>query len=175
VRASYKRDPPAAGPGSDVCDARDCRGVRPCLATPNPAFTQGAPIEDFIHATSSGDPVSGTFGAVRTNGRRFHEGIDIKPVMPRTRKGEPTDPVYAAMDGTVAHISTMSGKSNYGRYVVILHDMDGVEVYTLYAHPRLDSRRHPPRDGRQGGDGDCDARPQQLGLRDPEGPRARAF
>jgi murein DD-endopeptidase MepM/ murein hydrolase activator NlpD len=102
--------------------------------TPNPAFSQGAPIEDFIQPPASGDPVAGTFGAVRTNGRRFHEGIDIKPVMPRTRKGEPTDPVYAAMDGTVAHISTMSGKSNYGRYVVILHNLDGVEVYTLYAH-----------------------------------------
>jgi len=102
--------------------------------TPNPAFSQQAPIETFIQPTVSGDPVSGTFGAVRTNGYRFHEGIDLKPVMPRTRKGEPTDPVYAAMDGVVVHTSTMSGKSNYGRYIVLSHKMEGVEVYTLYAH-----------------------------------------
>ena len=102
--------------------------------TPNPAFFNGEPIENYIQPTATGDVYSGTFGGVRNDGRRFHEGIDIKPCMPRTRKGEPTDPVYAAMDGVVAHISAMPGFSNYGRYVVILHDINNVEVYTLYAH-----------------------------------------
>jgi hypothetical protein len=36
----------------------------------------------------------------------------------------------------VAFINTKPGLSNYGRYVVIAHDWDGVEVFTLYAHLR---------------------------------------
>jgi murein DD-endopeptidase MepM/ murein hydrolase activator NlpD len=102
--------------------------------TPNPSFNNGEPYTAFIQPTAAGDPVSGTFGGVRNNGYRFHEGIDIKPFLKKTRKGEPTDPVYAAMDGVVAHISTKPGNSGYGRYVVITHNLGKVEVYTLYAH-----------------------------------------
>ncbi|MFA5258425.1 MAG: M23 family metallopeptidase, partial [Opitutales bacterium] len=102
--------------------------------TPNPAFAQGQGIESFIQPTASGEPLSGAFGAVRNNGTRFHEGMDLMPVMKRTRKGEPTDPVYAAMGGVVAHVSTVPGRSSYGRYVVLVHDVDRVQIYTLYAH-----------------------------------------
>jgi peptidoglycan LD-endopeptidase LytH len=103
--------------------------------TPNTAFSEGKSISAFIQPTSDGgDPLSGTFGGVRNNGYRFHEGLDIKAILPRTRKGEATDPVFAVMDGVVAHTSPVAGKSNYGRYIVILHEMDGVKFYTLYAH-----------------------------------------
>jgi peptidoglycan LD-endopeptidase LytH len=102
--------------------------------TPNPAFANGESFESFIQPTAAGEPLSGTFGGVRNNGRRFHEGIDIKPIQARTRKGEPTDPIYAAMDGVVAHTSLLPGNSGYGRYVVLTHNFGSVEVYTLYAH-----------------------------------------
>ncbi|MFM7815544.1 MAG: M23 family metallopeptidase, partial [Verrucomicrobiota bacterium] len=54
--------------------------------------------------------------------------------MSRDRRGEPTDPVLASADGTVAYVSTRAGLSNYGIYLVIRHQIEGLEVYTLYAH-----------------------------------------
>lgn len=93
----------------------------------------GSDLESFIQPTVSGEVSSGLFGCVRNNGHRFHEGVDLKPYLER-RRGEPTDPVYAAMDGTVAHVAARNGQSGYGRYVVIEHNRDGVLVYTLYAH-----------------------------------------
>jgi murein DD-endopeptidase MepM/ murein hydrolase activator NlpD len=102
--------------------------------TPNPAFLGGEPFERFIQPTASGDVMSGTFGAVRSGGRQFHEGIDLAPALKRTRRGEATDPVYAAMPGRVVHVSRVAGRSSYGRYVVIEHEVDSITLYTLYAH-----------------------------------------
>lgn len=65
----------------------------------------------------------------------MHEGLDIK-CLQRDKKGEPIDPVMAAADGTVAYINTKSALSNYGNYIVIKHDIEGLEVYSLYAHLR---------------------------------------
>ena len=76
---------------------------------------------------------SGMFGCVRSHGHRLHEGIDIK-CLERDRHGEPTDPVHAVADGTVAFINGKPGLSNYGRYIVLEHRWDGVTVHTLYAH-----------------------------------------
>ncbi len=101
--------------------------------TPNPAFTQGKSIEAFIQHAGSGEPESGCFGCVRSNGGQFHEGIDIKPVS-RDRSGVPTDQITAAMDGVVRHINGRAGESSYGRYVVIEHPEMTPAVYTLYAH-----------------------------------------
>ena len=103
--------------------------------TPNPAFFKGESLDAYIQPTSTGgDPLSGTFGGVRNNGYKFHEGLDMKAIQARTRKGEPTDPIYAAIDGVVAHVTSAPGKSSYGRYIVILHDTGSVKFYTLYAH-----------------------------------------
>ncbi|MBN1403949.1 MAG: M23 family metallopeptidase [Opitutales bacterium] len=102
--------------------------------TPNTAFVEGEGLSAMIQPTVSGELMSGTFGAVRNGGTRFHEGLDLKPVMKRTRKGEATDPIYAAFSGQVVHVSSVAGRSSYGRYVVLLHNSDGVEFYTLYAH-----------------------------------------
>ena len=66
--------------------------------TPNTAFARGLGIADILQHAGSGDPASGGFGCVRTNDTQFHEGIDIKAVG-RDRAGEPTDSIFAAMDG----------------------------------------------------------------------------
>jgi murein DD-endopeptidase MepM/ murein hydrolase activator NlpD len=77
--------------------------------------------------------VSGTFGCVRSDGWQMHEGLDIR-CLQRDRAGEPSDPVMAAADGVVAYINDRPSLSNYGRYMVVLHRISGLEVYSLYAH-----------------------------------------
>ena len=101
--------------------------------TPNTAWADGRPPRDFLQHAGSGDPESGGFGGVRSNGLQFHEGIDIRPVA-RDRRGEPTDDVFAAMAGIVRHVSRNAGDSNYGRYIVLEHPDVAPGVYTLYAH-----------------------------------------
>lgn len=101
--------------------------------TPNTAFARGAGIAEILQHAGSGDPASGGFGCVRTNDTQFHEGIDIKAVG-HDRAGEPTDSIFAAMDGVVRYVNTKPGASNYGRYIVIEHPDQTPAVYTLYAH-----------------------------------------
>jgi murein DD-endopeptidase MepM/ murein hydrolase activator NlpD len=101
--------------------------------TPNKAWEEGQPISAFIQPTGSGEPLSGCFGGVRSNGTQFHEGIDIK-AMGRDRHGEPTDQVFAVLPGVVRYVSNHPGNSNYGRYIVLEHPEATPAVYTLYAH-----------------------------------------
>lgn len=83
----------------------------------------------------------GSFGYVRSPIRvggeivmsRFHEGIDIAPVR-RDKAGNPLDLVMSISAGKVVHTSHISGRSNYGKYVVIEHDWENSKVYSLYAH-----------------------------------------
>lgn len=91
------------------------------------------PNEQFLVGTAGHSWESGQFGCVRSNGRQFHEGIDIRSIQ-QDRRGEPTDPVLAAAEGTVAYVNTKPGLSKYGNYVVLRHVIDQVEVHTLYAH-----------------------------------------
>ncbi|MFT4176635.1 MAG: M23 family metallopeptidase [Luteolibacter sp.] len=84
---------------------------------------------------------AGSYGLVRTPIRlgnevlltKFHEGIDIAPIK-RDRAGNPLDLVSSIADGTVAHVSPLAGRSNYGKYVVIEHRWENSSVYSLYAH-----------------------------------------
>jgi len=101
--------------------------------TPNPAWEQGKSYEAWAQPTVSGDPESGLFGCVRTNGSQFHEGLDIRPVS-RDSRGEPADKISAAMHGVVRHVNAKAGESNYGRYIVIEHPGLTPAVFTLYAH-----------------------------------------
>lgn len=101
--------------------------------TPNPGWAEGKAPAAYLQDAGSGDPESGGFGGVRSSGTQFHEGIDIKPVS-RDRHGEPTDPVFAAMDGVIRHVSFTPGNSSYGRYLVLEHPGASPSVYTLYAH-----------------------------------------
>jgi len=103
-----------------------------CLPTGNDALLRGRAAE-FFQPTVEGTVESGMFGCVRRGGRRFHEGIDIQ-CLQRDKRGEAIDPVHAVADGEVAFINAKPGLSNYGRYVVLAHKWDGVEVFTLYAH-----------------------------------------
>jgi len=64
---------------------------------------------------------------------RFHEGIDIRPLH-RDAAGEPEDVIHAVAAGTVVYTNPVAGNSNYGRYVVIEHHLDGFPYYSLYAH-----------------------------------------
>lgn len=101
--------------------------------TPLKAWNEGRPPTDILQQAGSGDPESGGFGGVRSGGRQFHEGIDIRPAA-RDRRGEPADSIFAAMNGVVRHISRSAGDSNYGRYIVLEHPDQTPAVYTLYAH-----------------------------------------
>lgn len=76
---------------------------------------------------------TGSFGCVRTDGWQMHEGLDIRSQQ-HDRRGEPTDPVLATADGTVMYVNPKAGLSNYGKYVVIRHVIEGIEIYSLYAH-----------------------------------------
>lgn len=101
--------------------------------TPNTGWANGRPLETYVQHAGSGEAESGTFGGVRSGGRQFHEGVDIKCVS-RDRRGEPIDDVYAAMGGIVRHINPHPGDSNYGRYIVLEHPEQSPAIYTLYAH-----------------------------------------
>lgn len=103
------------------------------LPTANRALFQAGAEEQYFVGTTGKSWVSGTFGAVRSDGWQMHEGLDIRCVQ-RSRSGEPTDPILAAADGTVVYISTRPALSNYGKYIVIRHQIDGIEIYSLYAH-----------------------------------------
>lgn len=76
---------------------------------------------------------TGSFGCVRTDGWQMHEGLDIRSLQ-HDKRGEPTDPILATADGTVAYVNTKAGLSNYGKYIVIRHVVEGIEIYSLYGH-----------------------------------------
>ena len=88
--------------------------------------------EDYLQPTESRRIESGSFGMVRDDGHRFHEGLDIRPVG-RNQAGEPTDLVFSAMEGVVAYVNPRLNGA-YGRYVVMLHPRAEIPAYTLYAH-----------------------------------------
>ena len=88
--------------------------------------------QDYLQPTVSGRLESATFGMVREDGQRFHEGVDIRPGR-RDAAGEALDLVRVAMDGHVAYVNPhVNGP--YGRYVVLTHPGAELPVYSLYAH-----------------------------------------
>lgn len=123
--------------------ASPAMAVELILPTSNQALFEGRP-EDFYMFTSEGRETpweGGSYGYVR-NGRqtklgevftRFHEGVDIKPVY-RDAAGRPLDTVMSIAQGRVVYANTTSGRSNYGRYIVVEHIWDGSPYYSLYAH-----------------------------------------
>ncbi|MFO7726633.1 MAG: M23 family metallopeptidase [Oceanipulchritudo sp.] len=108
-------------------------GEAPVWPVPGEAFSEGRPYAEFVQPTASGNPESALFGCVRNNGNRFHEALDIAPVLER-QGGEATDPVGAIHAGRVVHINRVAGNSSYGRYVVMEHPGLTPAIYSLYAH-----------------------------------------
>ena len=103
------------------------------LPTANQALFETGGEEKFFVGTTGHSWTSGCFGCVRSGGWRMHKGLDIK-CLQRDQRGEPSDPVMAAADGTVAYMNNRPALSNYGRYIVLRHSIGGLEIYSLYAH-----------------------------------------
>jgi peptidoglycan LD-endopeptidase LytH len=103
------------------------------LPTANRALFEKGAEEKFFVGTAGKPWPSGTFGCVRSEGYQMHEGLDIRSLK-RDRRGEPLDAVMASCAGTVVYVNKRAGASNYGKYVVVRHSIEGMEVYTLYAH-----------------------------------------
>ncbi len=103
------------------------------LPTQNQAIFEPGGEERYFVPTPDKPWTSGTFGCVRSEGNQMHEGIDVRCIQ-RDRRGEPTDPVKASLGGVVAYVNRKSGLSNYGNYIVLKHTVEGLDVYTLYAH-----------------------------------------
>ncbi len=103
------------------------------LPTANRALFEKGGEERFFVGTVGKPWTSGTFGCVRSEGWQMHEGLDIR-CLKRNRRGEPLDPVLATADGTMAYFNTRGGLSTFGKYLVLRHVVEGLEVYSLYAH-----------------------------------------
>lgn len=88
---------------------------------------------DFFVGTPGKPWTSGTYGCVRSSGYQFHEGADIRPLK-RDKRNEPLDVVRSTANGWIVYLNKKAGLSNYGKYVVIGHKIEGLEVYSLYAH-----------------------------------------
>jgi murein DD-endopeptidase MepM/ murein hydrolase activator NlpD len=96
-------------------------------------YERGSELKFFAPTLPDKPWTSGSFGCVRDEGTRMHEGLDIRHLQTDAR-GEPVDPVMAAADGTVVYFSAKPSLSNYGNYIVIRHIVEGLEIYSLYAH-----------------------------------------
>ncbi|MCU0770310.1 MAG: M23 family metallopeptidase [Verrucomicrobia bacterium] len=105
------------------------------LPTANQALFEPGGEERFFVGTPGKSWVSGAFGCVRSDGWQVHEGLDIR-CLQRDKHGEPTDPILATADGTVAYLNRKPSLSNYGIYIVLQHRIQGVEIYSVYAHLR---------------------------------------
>ncbi|HVU07744.1 MAG TPA: M23 family metallopeptidase [Verrucomicrobiae bacterium] len=102
--------------------------------TANHTLFEAGNESKFFAPTAPDKPwTSGSFGCVRNNGTRLHEGLDILHLQ-TDKRGEPTDPVMATDDGVVVYFSTRPSLSNYGNYIVIRHNISGLEIYSLYGH-----------------------------------------
>jgi murein DD-endopeptidase MepM/ murein hydrolase activator NlpD len=96
-------------------------------------YERGSELKFFAPTAPDKPWTSGSFGCVRNDGQRLHEGLDILHLQ-TDRRGEPTDPVMVAADGTVVYINMKPSLSNYGNYLVVRHVVEGMEIYSLYAH-----------------------------------------
>jgi murein DD-endopeptidase MepM/ murein hydrolase activator NlpD len=68
-------------------------------------------LKFFVPTAPDKSWTTGSFGCVRTDGGKMHEGIDIR-CLQRDRHGEPTDPVMATADGTVVYFINKTARCN---------------------------------------------------------------
>lgn len=112
------------------CNARTFSKISFSLPTDNLAVDMD---ESYIQPTSEGLK-NGAYGMVREDGRRYHGGIDIRPVLRDETSQEPLDSVYAIADGQVVYVNRHPQNSSFGRYVVLLHHIPSLKAYSVYAH-----------------------------------------
>lgn len=108
------------------------------LPTDNHMLFSKVSSKIFFQPTTSERVISAMFGCVRNPSSsgiftRFHEGVDIRPIA-KDEHGEPLDDVYSAGDGKVVYVCRHEKNSNYGKYIVVEHQLHGPAFYTLYAH-----------------------------------------
>src|SRR5436190_12357766 len=103
------------------------------LPTSNRAIFKPGAEEEYFVPTPGKTWTTGTFGCVRTEGHQMHEGLDIK-AMHKDGHGEPTDSIFASAGGRVAYMNPTPGLSNYGKYIILQHEIEGISVFTTYAH-----------------------------------------
>ena len=103
------------------------------LPTANRALLEPGAEPRFFAPTVGKTWVAGTYGCVRSDGHQMHEGIDILATK-RDARGEPLDPVLATAGGTVCYVNRKSALSSYGNYIILRHLVDGLEIYSFYAH-----------------------------------------
>ena len=96
-------------------------------------YERGSELKFFAPTAPDKPWTSGSFGCVRDNGQRLHEGLDIRHLQ-TDKRGEPTDPVMATADGIVWYFCKKPSLSNYGNYIVVQHIVEGIQIYSLYAH-----------------------------------------
>lgn len=122
-------------------------GIDLRLPTENHHLFNGAPEKFYMYVDRTFEGVTsqpweaGSFGLVRNAIRiedqvvltKFHEGVDISPVN-RDKAGNPLDLVSSIGEGRVVYTNPVSGRSNYGKYLVVEHPWDGSSIYSLYAH-----------------------------------------
>jgi murein DD-endopeptidase MepM/ murein hydrolase activator NlpD len=92
----------------------------------------GSEIEFYV-GPSGRDWDGGQYGCVRNEGWRMHEGLDIRCLY-RSKSNEPIDEVRATLAGKVGYVNRNAGLSNYGKYIVLEHIIEGLPTYSLYAH-----------------------------------------
>lgn len=114
--------------------------------TEDMSFFKGESIGSLVQPTDKDKVETALFGCYRNNGKRFHEGIDIKPKK-YSKKGEALDVVVSVFSGKVVHINKRAGDSSYGNCVIVEHDQLKPKLYTLYAHlsevcPTLHKGKH---------------------------------
>lgn len=131
----------------DRADAQ-IRRLNLVLPTANRAIFGADPSQFYMytHRSFEGRKTTpwqaGKYGYVRNPRRnsaagvvftKFHEGVDIRPTG-RDSKNNPTDIVRSIGAGEVAYANANSRGSNYGRYIVVVHDWGYGKFYSLYAH-----------------------------------------
>ena len=123
-------------PAPPVLPASPQPATKPKFSFPteNRTLLRSGEETKFFAPTGPGRPwSSGAFGCVRNTSTRIHEGIDIR-ALHRDNRNEPTDLVQATRNGVVTHINSNVAASSYGKYIVLRHVIEGLQVYSLYAH-----------------------------------------
>lgn len=72
------------------------------------------------------DGILRSFPQMMDQKRFYHVGLDVVV-------GELV-PLHAPIDGTVYQIGFDSGQGNYGRYLILRHQISGVVFYSFYGH-----------------------------------------